>query len=333
MIFGDIFAVFILHPNNARIGEAMYAAAQLIPAGDSEGILSHFMAIGGFLENRGTKIDAHSHIIHTGYAAILLAILQPYVALNACVKIRLAWIYILSALLMPPCIFAIYYVGMAYSPLQDIGWASIFADLFGAFLAIAVFGQLWGLYRHWHSNSSTAAPHYLKRGGEASRSLLVGGLMLLIAGFLYGAGFAAYNQSGASASEVDILKNIVSHAASSQNDLLNEDFAAFGGYQALRGITIAAHAHVNEMGILLLLLSFVQPFLLYSNAWKKRWARVAVVGAFGMPVSIAMELKFGLLAGFFADSFGLTVIIALVAMLFGLLRYTGSKDGHEGEYS
>ena len=37
MLFGDIFAMFILHPNNARIGAAMYAAAQLIPAGDAEG--------------------------------------------------------------------------------------------------------------------------------------------------------------------------------------------------------------------------------------------------------------------------------------------------------
>ncbi|MCZ6829694.1 MAG: hypothetical protein O7F73_08925, partial [Gammaproteobacteria bacterium] len=27
MLFGDVFAMFVLHPNNARIGEAMVAAA------------------------------------------------------------------------------------------------------------------------------------------------------------------------------------------------------------------------------------------------------------------------------------------------------------------
>ena len=49
----------------------------MIPAGDTEGILNHFMAIGGFLENRGTKVDTHSHMIHMGYIAILLAAVGP----------------------------------------------------------------------------------------------------------------------------------------------------------------------------------------------------------------------------------------------------------------
>ena len=51
MLFGDVFAMFVLHPNNARIGEAMYAASQLVPIGDADGILAHFMAIGGFVSS------------------------------------------------------------------------------------------------------------------------------------------------------------------------------------------------------------------------------------------------------------------------------------------
>ncbi len=145
MLFGDIFAMFVLHPNNGRIGGAMYAAAQLIPTGDAQGILAHFMAIGGFLENKGTKIDTHSHIIHMGYIALLLAMLQPWVALSARAKGRAAWLFIISATLLPVSIFSIYYVGLAYSPFEHIGWASIFADLFGALLAVAVLIQLWGL--------------------------------------------------------------------------------------------------------------------------------------------------------------------------------------------
>ena len=104
MLFGDIFAMFALHPNNARIGAAMYTAAGLIPTGDVDGILAQFMAIGGFLEFRGTKVDTHSHIIHMGYIALLLAMLQPWVALSPRVRHRTAWLFILCAALMPPAI-------------------------------------------------------------------------------------------------------------------------------------------------------------------------------------------------------------------------------------
>jgi hypothetical protein len=330
MLFGDIFAIFILHPNNARIGEAMYAAAQLIPQGNPEGILTHFTAIGGFLENRGNKVDAHSHIIHCGYIALLLAILQPWVALKDCTRLKVAWLYIISAALMPPAIFAIYYVGLAYSPFSHIGWASVVADLTGALMAIAVFIQLCGLYSHWRGNGDSRNLTYLSQGGTAARTLLVGGLLLLSTGFIYGAVYAAYTQFGGGPSEVDIVKDIVTSAAASQTDQLNQGFTAYGNYQATRAINIATHAHVNEMGILLILLSFVQAFVMYSDKWKTRWARIAVLGATGLPISIFMELKYGLLAGGFADTFGFIVLVALLAMLSGLLRHTGSVDAATG---
>ena len=36
------------------------------------------------MEDRGTKVDAHVHMIDAGYLALLLALIQPYVALSAC---------------------------------------------------------------------------------------------------------------------------------------------------------------------------------------------------------------------------------------------------------
>jgi hypothetical protein len=39
-----------------------------------------------------------------------------------------------------------------------------------------------------------------------------------------------------------------------------------------------------------------------------------------------MEMKFGLLAGGIADLGGLFVILALLAMWIGILRYSGSVD-------
>jgi hypothetical protein len=330
MLFGDIFAMFVLHPNNARIGEAMYAASQLVPTGDAEGILAHFMSIGGFLENRGTKVDTHTHIIHMGYIALLLAMLQPWVALSPKVKDRTAWLFILSGALLPVSIFSIYYVGLAYSPLGHIGWGSILADFFGALLAVAVFIQLWGLWCYRRGEGDERLGDTL-RGNTASRVLLVGGLLLLVAGFLYGAAYAAWSQFGGATSEVDILKDIVTHAAASEQELLGADFGAFGNYQMYRAINIAVHTHINEMGILMLLMSFVQGFIHYSEKLRQRWAQLAVISGFGLPIGIFLEINFGIIGSILADFFGFTMIVALMAMLFGLLRFTGASDAQRGE--
>jgi hypothetical protein len=44
-----------------------------------------------------------------------------------------------------------------------------------------------------------------------------------------------------------------------------------------------------------------------------------------------MELRFGLVAGGLADFGGLLVIIALLAMWIGILRYTGQLDAQTGD--
>ena len=334
MLFGDVFAMFVLHPNNARIGEAMYTAAQLIPGGDADGILAQFMAIGGFLENRGTKVDAHSHIIHMGYIALLLAMLQPGVALSEAAKRRAAWFFVISAWLLPPSIFSIHYLGLAYSPLEFIGWGSIFADLFGALLAIAVAIQLWGLWRHARGQGELPRQAlYIGAGNRASRALLVGGLLLLVGGFLYGAGFAAFGGSVGILTEVDILKQIVSSAAASDQASLNADFGAFGRLQMLRAINVASHAHINEMGILLLLLSFMQGFVQYRERIRDRWAMAAVISGIALPAGILLEIPLGIVGSIVADLAGFSMIVCLMAMLFGLLRHTGARDAQGGPAS
>jgi hypothetical protein len=244
--------------------------------------------------------------------------------------LRLAWLYVLSTFLLAVSIFAIYYVGLGFSPLQHIGWASILADLFGFLLGVAVLLSLWGLWRHFRSGvEAVPTPGFLQGDDAASRILLAGGLLLLVSGFLYGAAYAAWGMSGAGTSEVAILKDIVTHTAAEQTDLLAADFSAFGNYQMYRAINVAAHTHINEIGILLLLLSFIQYFVYYSDAWKRRWARLAVLGGFGLPVGILLELKVGVIGSIVADLAGFTAIFALTAMLFGLLRYTGAADSRQ----
>src|ERR1700681_4014551 len=86
MIFGDIFAVFTLHQNAGRVGAGLAAAGQGALAGHREAVLANFQNVGGFLENRGTKVDTHVHMIDFGYLALLLALVQPWVAFGESAK-------------------------------------------------------------------------------------------------------------------------------------------------------------------------------------------------------------------------------------------------------
>jgi hypothetical protein len=45
-----------------------------------------------------------------------------------------------------------------------------------------------------------------------------------------------------------------------------------------------------------------------------------------LPVFVLLELRAGLIAGGIADVAGLLVIVALIGMLTGVLRYTGRVD-------
>ena len=137
MLFGDIFAVFVLHQNASRVGASLASAAHAALAGDTSLVDASFQDVGSFLENRGTKVDTHVHAIDFGYLALLLAILLPWIAFSEATKQRLAWLFLIGAILLPVGVFLIHYVGLAYSPLPSIGWASIFADLGGLLVLIA----------------------------------------------------------------------------------------------------------------------------------------------------------------------------------------------------
>ena len=56
-----------------------------------------------------------------------------------------------------------------------------------------------------------------------------------------------------------------------------------------------------------------------------------LAGAIILPVFVLLELKLGLVAGGIADAGGLMVIIALIGMLVGVLRYTGRLDAGVAE--
>jgi hypothetical protein len=104
----------------------------------------------------------------------------------------------------------------------------------------------------------------------------------------------------------------------------------FGRLQADRAVQIAAHSHFIEFGLLAMLLSFIQPYVFLREVWKQRWVWLLLAGALILPLFVLLELRLGVVAGGIADVGGLMVIVALVGMLVGVLRYSGSLDALAG---
>jgi hypothetical protein len=330
MIFGDIFAVFTLHQNAAHAGASLAAAAHAALAGDTNSVLANFQNVGGFLENRGTKVDTHVHMIDFGYLALMLAILQPWIAFGESSKKKIAWVFLFGAGLLPVGVFLIHYVGLAYSPLAAIGWASIFADFGGLLVILATLGSLLGLLKYFQGAARTLGPdRLLADRGTPGRMLLAGGLALVLLGFFHGAYYAAADLYKHEELDYKILSTMSASAAAKDPAGVDNALAAYGQLQGDKAVNIAAHAHSIEFGLLAMLLAFFQPYVSLGETWKRRWAGIFLLGSLLLPVCVLLELRYGLLAGGLADFGGLLVILALLAMWIGMLRYTGGLDASQ----
>lgn len=331
MLFGDIFAVFVLHQNAARVGASLADVAHAALAGNTSAVMANFQNVGGFLENRGTKVDTHVHMIDFGYLALMLAILQPWIALSEAAKRLLAWIFLAGAVALPVGVFLIHYVGLAYSPLQAIGWASIFADLGGLFVLLATLAYLGGL---WRSFRISAGPRVkdklLSDRSVPGRMLLAGGVILVLLGLLHGTYYAAVDLYNHEARDYGILSQMSSSAIRGDSAAIDGALADYGQLQGEKAVNIAAHAHAIEFGLLAIMLAFFQPYVSLRDTWKRRWAAILLAGSLLLPVCVLLEMKYGLVAGGLADFGGLLVIIALLAMWAGIVRYTGELDASKG---
>jgi hypothetical protein len=328
MIFGDIFAVFTLHQNAAQVGASLTAAANAALAGNRHVALSNFQNVGAFLENRGTKVDTHVHMIDFGFLALLLAILQPWVGLADGVKKKLAWIFLVGAWLLPIGVYLIHYIGLAHSPMKAIGWASIAADFGGLLVLLATFGCLLGLWRCLRSEGrGTPSPDKLLADRSAEGTILfAGGVALVLLGFFHGAYYAAADLYKHEAQDYSLLAEISGGAAAGARSVVNDALASYGRLQGAKAVNIAAHAHSVEFGLLAIMLAFFQPYVRLRGAWKRRWAWILLLGSLLLPVCVLLEMRYGLVAGGVADLGGLLVIFALLAMWIGILRYTGALD-------
>jgi len=354
MIFGDIFAVFVLHQNAGRVGSALEAAALAVQAGDSDAVMAHFAEIGNALENRGTKVDTHVHVIDFGYLALLLALIQPLVAFSEKLKRRFAVLFLIGAVMLPVSVFLIHYVGLKYSPLESIGWASIAADFGGLLVIAACCGEIAGLWRHFRSQPARVSTEPRQTRDWCVQTLLAGGTLLILAGFLHGAWYAAVYLDRHEADDRRLLGEMIGEgrpissareSATGRTLETGDDqrltgkplqsyralqshraLQAYGALQAEKAINIAAHSHAIEFGVMSILLAFAQEFVLLASRWKRRWVVVLLSGSAVLPVFVLLEGRFGLLAGGVADAGGLMVIVALGAMLIGVIRHQAVAD-------
>jgi hypothetical protein len=333
MIFGDIFAVFVLHQNAAHVGSGLSAAAHAALRGDSATVSASFADVGSFLENRGTKVDVHVHMIDFGYLALLLALVQPWVAYDENRKRQLARLFLVGSLVLPIGVFLIHYVGVAYSPVRAIGWASIFADLGGACVLVATAAFLFGIFRTVVAKRQPAPDALLAASTNAATRLLAGGVILILLGFGHGAYYAASDLYRHEDQDYSILSSMATAAAVQNVDQVDRSLTEYGQLQADKAVKIAAHAHIIEFGLLAMILGFFQPYVNLSERWKQRCIWTLLLGSTLLPICVLLELQFGLLAGGIADTGGLLVIVALSGMWIGIVRYTGALDAAAGTQS
>jgi hypothetical protein len=326
MLFGDVFAVFVLHQNAGRIGTAFESALAAVAAGSPARVPASFDRIGAWLENHGTKVDAHVHMIGFGYLALFLALVQPFVGFEEKAKRRLAWLFLAGAVLLPVGVFLIHYVGLAGSPFSVIGWASIAADFGGLVVIVAAAGELIGLARWFASRQAAPRDALLSDRSWNGRMLLLGGTLLILGGFLFGAWDSAVNLFPQETRERALLVAMTSAASAGRLPSADAALADYNLLQADKAVRIAAHAHIIEFGLLAMLLAFLQPYVFLSERWRRIWVRVYLAGSVILPVFVLSEIRLGLVAGGIADSGGLLVALALLGMLVGVIRYTGSID-------
>lgn len=327
MLFGDIFAVFILHQNGGQTGAALMAAAEQAEAQNPAAVEKAFAQIGGLMEDRGTKVDAHVHMSGPGYLALLLALMQPYVALSLGTKKVLAKLFLAGGVLLPVGIFLIHYVGLAYSPFAVIGWASVLADSAGAVLIVVLIVEAWGFWGYFRSRRAGTVEAALPSDQSwERRALLSGGAVLVLLGFLHGAWYAGVHLYEHEAREVRILEAMVDSAAASNATGISQAGQDYGQLLGEKAVNIAAHSHAIEFGLLAILLSFIQPYVFLSDRWKRRWVNVLLAGSLILPVAVFLEISYGLIAGGIADIGGLMVIVALIGMAVGVVRYSGHLD-------
>ena len=317
MVFGEVFAIFHIHPIAGEMGNHLTAAVQAVAQDDPATVESHFAEIGSLQEYRGTKLDTHVHVIKLAYLALILALVQPFVRLSPGAKVWMAIFVVVGSLLGSIFIYSIYHIGV---------WGSIGADTFLFLVIVGAVGELIGIRRYLREGSKKEEDPVLHTSSPSGHLLLAGGLALILIGFLHGLFYAVVALYPHEAAEGEILTRALTLAVAGNVPGAEAAVAEYGGLQANVAVNIAAHTHFIEFGFLAMLLAFIQRYVLLREKWKLIWSGCVLVGSFFLPLFVWLEIYLGLFAGGLADAAGFVGIAGLAGMLAGVWRYTGAID-------
>ncbi len=317
MVVGEIYAIYISHVANGIIGRNWSGVVEAVGRGDLAGMREHFGVIIDLSEKRGRTMTAHSHLAAFGLLALVLALVQPWLDLDSRMRLRLAVAFIAGCLLLVGGLYVSYYAGGAFLYLADIG---------GILLILVVAGFAWGL-RNVRSNALPVREQLARAlAPAASRWLVKSGLLLTVLGMTFGLFYAWQLVSTDEPAVYASIEGAAASLAAGDADAARSDIAHFKRMQSKIAITAAAHSHAVEFGFLMLLLAFVQRYVMLSDKWRLRWAQTVTVGAFALPVCVYLATLYGLRAAAFSDLFGGFVLVGLAAMAYGIVRQTGAVD-------
>lgn len=328
MVVGEIYAIWISHVANGVITRNWLELIEAAAAGNLDGLRENFSVIADLTEKRGRTMNTHSHVAAFGLLALILALLQPWLSLADGARRRLALVFLAGAVLQVGGVYVSYYTSDRLLYVADAGALLLIGSLVG---------MLVGIWRSNRVAASAASPSVPVRERllaqlvpASARFLVKSGLLLTLCGMAFGLYYAWQLVSVDEPAVYDAVQHAAAEVAAADVDAAAAEVTRFKRMQSKIAITGAAHSHAIEFGFLMLLLAFVQRYVMLADIWRLRWARVLAVGAWLLPVCVVLATRFGLRAAAFSDLFGGFVLAGLGAMAFGLVRYTGAADAVEG---
>jgi len=317
MLLGEVFAIFISHVANAEIRLRWAEIVQAAAAGQVEALQPLFDRIGLLLERRGRIMNAHSHAGAFGMLALLLALLQPLCRQRPAARVVLAGLVVAGGLVQPLFIFVSQYSGP---------WAYLVSDAGAVAVIAGVAGFALGLGRRGAGGGERGDTQALVEGllAPASSGLLLRwGALLVLLGMLFGFGYAAVFSFEHEPRQFALIGQMLAAAGSGEEAGIAPLVADYRGVNSSIAILTAVHSHAIEMGLIALFLAFVQSYVAYGERTRRIWAGVFLLGAYALPICIFNATIFGLVSAAFADLSGFIALVALIAMLAGLVRHTG----------
>ena len=314
MLLGEVYAIFLSHVANGEVRRNWAAVMEQIARRDAGGVAAGWARIEELQALRGRIMDTHSHLTAYGVLALALALVLPAVGYSVKTKTTLATLVLAGGTAHGIFVFLRTYTGSTSSWLADAG---------GVLLLVGCAGFLVGLLRR--STGKELDVRALVGSGSARVFARGGALLILLGmafGFYYAWVFVTWHEPGQNM----LLATSLEQAAAGQAEQAQAGILAYRGLQSKIAITVAAHSHVIEYGMLAILLALLQPRVFLSEHAKRRWAWVFVLAALAMGLCIFGTTIFGLASAGLADVCGVFLLLALFANLAGAVRQMGAED-------